>query len=112
MRKVRIVVDLNVYISAALARKADRLGSPALAVLDALHTGKCEGLICAEMLYELADRLRYRRFGFRPDFILEFISLVDALCTLVPIRALDIGGRDDADDKVIQTAIDGRADAV
>jgi hypothetical protein len=39
MRKLGIVLDLNVYISAALAVKADRLDSPALAVLDTLRSG-------------------------------------------------------------------------
>jgi putative PIN family toxin of toxin-antitoxin system len=108
---VRIVVDTNVFISAALAIKHRRFDSPSFRIFEVLfHEKGAESVVSAPTLYELADKLRERRFDLSAPFIVDFVELVGEASTVVPIRGLAYPCRDPNDCKFIETAVNGRVD--
>ena len=108
---VRVVVDTNVFISAALAIKYRRFNSASFRLFDMLFTAKgAESVVSDATLYELADKLQERRFGLSAPFIIDFIKLIADASTVVPIRGLSYPCRDPKDSKFIETAVNGRVD--
>lgn len=110
--ELKIVVDSNVMISAALAIHSANLESPSARLFSLVAGGDLAAVACTQMLYELAEKLEEPRFALAPGFILGFVELYAHALEIVAIRGLDMGCRDDDDDKFIETAVNARADAL
>ncbi len=108
----KIVVDTNVMLSAALAIRAGLLDSPTFVLFSKIVTREIIAVASPQMLYELARKLEDPKFEFPASFILEFTRLVTNAVDLVAIRGLNMGCRDKADDMFIETAYNGRVDAL
>ncbi len=61
------------------------------------------------VLYEIAEKLQTPRLKLPIDFAIDFVDVIAALSEFVPIRGLDMGCRDEDDDRLVETAINGRA---
>ena len=112
VRVPRAALDANVYVSAALGIWRGDMGSPSVQILLALRAGQFENLTTTTLWYEIAEKLQSPRLGLPIDFTLDFVDALAAMSEFVPIRGLDMGCRDDDDDRLVETAINGRADAL
>ncbi len=104
----RIVLDTNVLVSAAL-----RNGSlPHRALLQARLEGRL--LASDETLAEFRSVLLRDKFDRDVDRALrvELLQEYAQLCSLVPIVAPICACRDPKDDKFLELAVHGRADAI
>jgi putative PIN family toxin of toxin-antitoxin system len=106
----RLVLDTNVLVSAAL-----RNGSlPHRTLLKARMEGKL--LASDETLAEFRSVLLRDKFDLDVDRVLreELLEEYERLCTLVPIpnTARIRACRDPKDDKFLEVAVHGRADAI
>ena len=101
MKTKTVTLDTNVWLSIALAIASGRSSSPALALFRAIRVGRIKAVISDAALYELGDVLSRITFQLEPTFIVDFLDLVDAICGHVATRGLDMGCRDDADDKIV-----------
>jgi len=110
--ELKIVVDSNVMISAALAIHSGRTESPSARLFSLIAGGDVAAVASTQMLYELAEKLEEPRFALSSAFILDFVELYANALEIVAIRGLDMGCRDDDDDKFIETAVNGRVDAL
>jgi putative PIN family toxin of toxin-antitoxin system len=108
---VRAVVDTNVWISALL----NPAGAPA-AVRIALQQQQFTLVTSEPLLEELAAvlaRPRFaQRYGVTPADIAELVALLRERGEVVPIAGTVRLCRDPDDDMVIETAFNGRADAL
>jgi len=87
-------------ISAALAIHSGRIESPSARLFSLVARGDIAAAACTQMLYELAEKLQEPRFA------------LSSATEIASIRGLDMGCRDDDDDKFIETAVNGRANAL
>lgn len=110
--KLTIVADTNIFVSAALAIHSNRLDSPTAELFTRIANGDVIAVASQQTLYELADKLTEPRFGLPGSFILDFVTLVSEFVELVAIRGLDMGCRDERDNMFIETAFNGRVDAL
>ena len=104
----RLVLDTNVLVSAAL-----RNGSlPHRTLLKARMEARL--LASDETLAEFRSVLLRDKFGRDVDRVLrvELLQEYERLCTLVPIPAPIRVCRDQNDDKVLEVAVHGLADAI
>lgn len=109
MRADRVVLDANVLISAALQPR----GLPRAAV-DAVREAHGVLLFSDETLEELRTRLmrpRFDRYVSR-EGRLRFLAWVEAVAEAVAITGARLGCRDPDDDRVLETALLGGADAL
>lgn len=99
------------FISAALGiiRGETPARSPSVRILHALRDGRIVGLVTTSVLYEIAETLQAPRLGLPIEFAIDFVDVVATLSEFVPIRGLDMGCRDEDDDRLVETAINGRA---
>lgn len=108
---MRAVVDTNVWISAVL----NPVGPPA-AVRTALRQGQFTLVTSEPLLAELARvlaRPRFaRRYGIRPADIGTLVALLRERAEIVPVSGALHLCRDPDDDLVIETAVNGGADAL
>jgi uncharacterized protein len=108
---VRAVVDTNVWVSALL----NPAGPPA-AVRTALQRDQFTLVTSEPLLAELAAvlaRPRFaQRYGVTPDDIATLIALLRERAEVVPVTGDVRLCRDPDDDVVIETAFNGRADAL
>jgi uncharacterized protein len=108
MTRERVVIDTNVLISGLLSASS----TPAQAVDKAVT--KAQLVATIETLRELISRLRSPKFDRyvrreRRDALLERVaSLVEIIEVLQSIRA----SRDPKDEKFLEAAVNGRADAI
>jgi putative PIN family toxin of toxin-antitoxin system len=108
MTRERVVIDTNVLISGLLSTTS----TPALAVEKAVT--KAQLVATTETLRELIATLHSPKFDRyvdrdRRDALLERVaSLVEIIDVLQTIRA----SRDSKDDKFLEAAVNGRADAI
>ena len=108
MKAERVVCDTNVLISAAIMP----LGKPRRILEHVRDNGQL--LICREAMTELATRLarpkfdRYLSQEARRAFLDDLFSAAE----IVPIPGLLRVFRDADDDKILETAIEGRADCL
>jgi putative PIN family toxin of toxin-antitoxin system len=104
----RIVIDTNVYVS----RFLKPLAVPGLAVVKALREGKTLVSTATWMeLYEVLHRPKFARF-IRPSLLEPYLTDVwrtaERVAIPTPIRAC----RDPKDDKFLEVAVHGSADAI
>ena len=107
MRADRVVLDTNVLISAALARTG-----PPRRVVDLVRVGNGVLLFSDETFAELRDRIlgsKFDRYVGRESRA-AFVALLAAVAKWVPIAGASLGCRDPTDDKILETALMGRAD--
>jgi uncharacterized protein len=109
LRKIhRLVVDTNVFVSAIVAPHS----IPRQAVDRVLDNGVL--LLSAPTIAELEEVLRRPKFDHyvsREERVL-FLSQLRALAEFVPIIQLVRECRDPKDDKVLEVALNGRADVI
>lgn len=108
---MRAVVDTNVWISAVL----NPTGAPA-AVRLALQRQQFTLVTSEPLLTEVAlvlARPRFaQRYGVTPADIADLVALLRERAEVVPVTGAVHLCRDPDDDVVIETALNGRADAV
>ncbi len=101
----RLVLDTNVYIS---AYGFD--GKPA-ALMRAIIEGEFELLVSPAILAEVADKL-YDVLGFDDVHVRETIGQICRIAEIVrPVARVQVIA-DDADNRVLECAIEGAADAI
>jgi putative PIN family toxin of toxin-antitoxin system len=109
MRADRVVVDTNVLISAALRPH----GAPR-AVVEAIHAAGGSLLFSDETIEELRtciQRPKFDRFVSREDRAL-YVAQLEAVSEWVSIVGAKLGCRDPEDDKLLETALMGRASCI
>jgi putative PIN family toxin of toxin-antitoxin system len=113
-RPLRIVADTNCLVSAALAviRGDERERSPSAAIFFAMRDGLVVNLTTTTLIYELAETIQVPRLALPVDFTFDFVDVVAAMSEFVPIRGLDMGCRDEDDDRLVETAVNGHAHAL
>ncbi len=107
MRADRVVLDTNVLIGAALTRTG-----PPRRVVDLVRAGNGVLLFSDETFAELRDRIlgsKFDRYVGRESRA-AFVALAAAVADWVPIAGASLGCRDPTDDKILETALMGRAD--
>jgi putative PIN family toxin of toxin-antitoxin system len=109
---MKIVLDTNGFVAVALAIVRGDLQSPAVQIFTGMGDGRVVSLMTDASLYEIAETLQDPRFQLPIDFRLDFIEAIATVSEFVPIRGLDMGCRDDDDDRLVETAINGRAEAL
>jgi uncharacterized protein len=108
MGRERVVIDTNVLISGLLSTTS----TPAQAVEKAVT--KAQLVATMETLRELIEKLHSPKFDpyvrrERRDALLERVaSLVEIITVLQPIRA----SRDPKDDRILEAAVNGRANVI
>ena len=107
MKADRIVLDTNVLISAALTRTG-----PPRRVVDLVRADNGVLLLSDETFAELCHRIlgsKCDRYVGRESQA-TFVALLAAVAEWVPIAGARLGCRDPTDDKILETALMGRAD--
>ncbi len=111
---MRVVLDANVFVSAALGIIRGETGesSPSVRIFCAMRDESIVSLMTTSVLYEIAEKLQTPRLGLPIDFTIDFVDIVATFSEFVPTRGLDMGCRDEDDDRLVETAINGRAYAL
>ena len=108
---MRVVVDTNVWISAAL-----RPAGPPGRVRAALVAGQFTLVASEPLLEELAGVLArprlVRRYGLSPEEVAEAVAVVRQRVQFVPIAGTLHVCRDPKDDMFVETALAGAADVL
>jgi uncharacterized protein len=108
MNKIRVVLDSNVILSAALFKKS----APRQALDKALAIGQI--LISTPTLAELEDIFNRPKFdkyiskSARTEFLNDLIQIVENVEIIQSIRAC----RDRKDDKILELAVNGKAEYI
>src|SRR5882724_8169062 len=105
--KLRVVLDTNVYISAFAYPKGRvfQLWRNAL-------SGRYKLLISPAIVNEIADVLRLK-FAWDDDRIITRLKLLSkAADIVVPATILQIVTEDDDDNRILECAVDGKADLI
>ena len=107
MRADRVVVDTNVLISTALTRTG-----PPRRVVDLVRADNGILLFSDQTFAELRQRILGSRFDryVGTESRAAFVALLAAVAEWVPIAGARLGCRDPTDDKILETALMGRAD--
>lgn len=107
MKRLRVVLDTNVLISAIL------FGGPPRQVLEKVIAGELECSLSLALLDELRDVLRRPKFGFSARMALTIIEELSAICQIVsPTQELEIVEADPDDDRVLECALETKADFI
>lgn len=105
---MRAVVDANVWVAALMAP-----GGPADAVLSAFMAGEFVSIVSAPVLSELATILNRPRIAAKcavtPADVREWVRYMRARCEVVTVTGGYHLCRDPDDNKLIETAVRGRA---
>ncbi len=109
---MRAVLDTNVLVSAVLSG-----GSPPNSILQAWRRGDFEMVTSAPLLRELEGVLSRprisQRLGWSADERKEFLAaLRDASILAAPKKELRVVQADPSDDRVLEAAVEGRADCI
>ena len=103
----KIVPDTNVLISAVISNGYE-FELLKLAKLEKLHL-----IISYEILWEFEEVIKRPKFGFSPEQILNAIEQIKSISEIIETSIkLDIVKRDPDDNKVIETALEGKADYI
>lgn len=101
--QLRIVLDTNVYISAALH------GGLAETALNFASVGKATIVVSQAILDELAEKLR-GKLSWDDSQVQVFLAAIQAISTLVdPQLHLDVVADDADDNRILECAIAGQA---
>lgn len=104
---LRAVLDINVVISAHLSPD----GQQAL-ILELAIAGYFRCFVSDALLEEYEGVLRRERFGLSPRTVTQSMRIIRKCATLViPKRKLDVS-RDPDDNKVVECALEARADDI
>lgn len=105
---MRIVLDTNVLVSAANSPQ----GTAARILLLAAEK-KARLLVSPFILSELAEVLARPKIGFSPDKIHATIGMVKEIAEIIePIKRINVIETDEADNRVLECAVDGKADVL
>jgi putative PIN family toxin of toxin-antitoxin system len=110
--RTKIVVDSNVLVSAALGLRRHRFTSPSVVLWTKVATREVIAVASSQMLYELVATLEYPRLELPARFIIDYVERIADAVDMVSIRGLDMGCRDPRDNIFIETAYNGRVDAL
>jgi len=103
----RIVVDSNVVISGFLFG-----GTPAR-VLGAVVEGKARGFTSLPILDEVRGVLQRPKFGLAPEQVLSFVEEFHLLCEVIaPRTGVRVIAEDPADDRILECAVEAKADVI
>lgn len=104
MKKIAVVLDTNVIISAIL------FGGIPRKIMELVISGKVELKISNEIIDELAAVLRGKKFQFPEIAVEEVNSELRLLAEVVfPKKRIAVIKSDPADNKIIECAIEARA---
>jgi putative PIN family toxin of toxin-antitoxin system len=104
---VRLVVDTNVLVSGLLSCR----GAPAR-IIDLISDGVIVVCFDRRILDEYADVLARPRFGFDPVAIADLLAQIQGEGSPVEAHPLNLGMADPADEKFVEVAVTGHADAL
>jgi putative PIN family toxin of toxin-antitoxin system len=100
---MRVVLDTNIYISAIC------FGGKSEKVLNLAREKKIELLISEEIKKEIIEILS-RKFNFNNHQIFEVLKDIESLTTLIiPKIRLKVIGEDSNDNRVLECAVEGKA---
>jgi uncharacterized protein len=103
----RVVVDTNVLVSALGWR-----GAP-YRLIQGCFAGRHQLLLSPAILSELDRVLRYPKLGFEPGAILSYLeSLAETAEMVSPAIRLEVVKEDPDDDKFLECAVEGGAQAL
>ena len=103
---MRVVLDTNVYISALMFG-----GAPGI-LLDLALAGGLQLIVSPALLDELRDKL-IGKFGLDPLDVQVILAKLTGVAALVsPTESLRVVADDPDDDRVLECAIAGNADAI
>jgi uncharacterized protein len=103
----RMVLDTNVVVSGLLFQD----GSPKHAMLKAQEGQVLASDATLQELVEVMGRSRFDRYlerNLRQQLVAEYLNACEAVAILYPVHAC----RDPKDDKFLEVAVHGRADAI
>lgn len=109
---MRAVIDTNIFLAAALTIAAGKHTGSRDVFEELLPSGLFEHITSAPILYEIGDVLSRSELGVPIAMVEPFIAQIETLSIVVPIRNLSMGIADRKDDKFLETAVQGRADAI
>ena len=103
----RVVLDTDVLTSAVLTQTG-----PPRRVVDLVRADNGIVLFSDETFSELRDRILGSKFDpyVGRESRVAFVALIAAVAEWVPIAGAKLGCRDPTDDKILETALMGRAD--
>lgn len=105
-KKIRAVLDTNVFVSAAMSKNTN---SPTREALDRWQRGEFVLLICTPLAEEIAEKLKYR--SITPEKITELVeTLVNwAEWVEVPEEKIESLLSDPDDNVIVACAVEGGA---
>jgi len=102
-----IVLDTNVLISAIVFGRDPRT------ILEKVIAGKVRCVLSFAILDELRDVLQRPKFGFTLEQAITVVEELRAVCEIVnPTRRLRTIKTDPTDNRILECALEGRADAI
>ena len=105
-RKLRVVIDTNVFISGL------NFGGKPGEVLDLLIKEEMEVLVSPFILSELGSILR-EKFGWADEQVTRVLSLIEAKAIEVqPEQRISVIKEKDADNRILECAVAGEADYI
>lgn len=102
---MRVVADTNVYLSALL------FGGPPEEIINLARQGPVQLLVSASILLELSAVLK-AKFDWRDAEVADAIRTIGYRSTLVKPQVVLEEIEDDPDNRVLECAVDGKADYV
>lgn len=107
MKPLAIVADTNVIISALFWKGNESK------IMNLAEEGKIKLLSSAALLNELKNVLSHERFGLEEKTVDENVKYILTISEIVsPKRKLKVIREDPADDRVLECALEGRADYI
>lgn len=106
-RLLRVVADTNILISAVIAKGNE------YALLSAAKTGRLQLVLSLQIIKEFTGVISRPKFGFSKaqidSAIKHIISISEIVATTAKVQAVK---EDPDDNKIIEAAIDGKADYI
>ncbi|HUD07432.1 MAG TPA: putative toxin-antitoxin system toxin component, PIN family [Candidatus Saccharimonadales bacterium] len=108
MRPLRVVLDTNVYIAAALNPKSALYQL----VEDSAAHYLAEYYTSPEILAELQEKLE-GKFNFKRSDVVRWITQLEQVVTVIrPQKKIDVVGDDPDDNKILECAVEAKADLI
>jgi putative PIN family toxin of toxin-antitoxin system len=107
MQRRCIVLDTNVLLSAIVFGRAPRT------ILEMVIAGKVRCALSFAILDELRDVLQRPKFGFTPEQAVTVVEELRGVCEILnPARRLRTIKADPDDNRVLECAVEARADTI
>ena len=108
MKPLRVVLDTNVYIAAALNPQSILYQL----IKDSAAHYLAEYYTSPEILTELQEKLE-DRFNFKRTDVVRWISQLEQVITVIrPLKKLNVIENDPDDNKILECALEAKADIV